>query len=310
MASKRKSPTRNARPILVRERVRPAPFPSAHAPVTRDARVTLDQQEFENSRNGQPRPLHLLNAARAGDPDAFRALVDPHRVELHAHCHRMLGSTHDAEDAFQDAMLRAWHGLAGLIDGRRLRPWLYKIATNTCLDIIRRRPRHALPIGRGSSADTSDEPVRTLNQSPWVERCRHAWLGDADRDATPEAHYEQREAVALAVSAALEHLPGRQRAVLILREVLALSAREVAQLLETTVPSVNSTLQRARKTINERIPEPGTRLTLRSPNDERLRDLIERFVDAFETGDVDEILTMLVPTMNFAVAVRTGCVTR
>jgi RNA polymerase sigma-70 factor (ECF subfamily) len=194
----------------------------------------------------------------------------------------MLGSIQDAEDAFQDAMLRAWRGLTGLIDSRRLRPWLYRIATNTCLDAIRwRRSKGELSIDSGPSTD------------PNVQRNRSAWVDDTDRHATPEVVYEQREAVELALIAALQHLPSRQRAVLILRVVLGLSAREVAQLLETTVPSVNSALQRARKTVNERIPEHGEQVTLRALGDGRVRDLVERFIDALESGDVDSILVIL-----------------
>jgi RNA polymerase sigma-70 factor (ECF subfamily) len=202
----------------------------------------------------------------------------------------MLGSAQDAEDAFQNAMLRAWRGLTGLIDCGRLRPWLYKIATNTCLDVIRRRrSKGELPIDYGPSID----PNVPLNRSAWVEPDPDAWIDDTSRDATPEARYERREAVELALIAALQHLPCRQRDVLILRVVFGLSAREVAQLLETTVPSVNSALQRARRTVNERIPEQGHHLTSRALNDRGVRDLVERFIDALESADVGGIVAML-----------------
>jgi RNA polymerase sigma-70 factor, ECF subfamily len=214
--------------------------------------------------------VDMLDAARAGDEDAFRALIDLHRIELHRHCSRMLGSVHDADDAFQEAMLRAWRGLTGLTDGARLRPWLYRIATNTCLDAIKRRPERGLAIERDQ-----------------------ARLADPDCHSMPESRYEQREATALAYIAALRHLPARQRATLVLREVFGFSAREVAGLLDTTVPSVNSALQRARKTVDERRLEQDQEATVRAIGDERIRDLVERFADAFETRDVDRIVTML-----------------
>jgi RNA polymerase sigma-70 factor, ECF subfamily len=235
-----------------------------------------------SSTDAEQRHLLLLDAARADHDDAFRVLVEPHRRELHAHCSRMLGSVHDADDAYQDAMVRAWRGLSGLIDGMRLRPWLYQIATNTCLDAIRRRSKRALPIDCGRAADDNDasgEPI-----SP---------LGDADRFAAPEARYEQREAVERACIAALEYLPGRQRTVLILREVLGFSAREVAELVETTVPSVNSALQRARWNLKQRTLQQGRQATPRALGDERTRNLVARFTDAFVTGDVGTILAVL-----------------
>jgi RNA polymerase sigma-70 factor (ECF subfamily) len=287
-------PRSTTSPNVEGERVRP-PLRSAYAALSHcDALVAIGQEQFEKSGQAQRRPVDLLDAARAGDDDAFRLLVDPHRLELHAHCYRMLGSVHDAEDAFQDAMLRAWRGLAGLIDGRRLRPWLYKIATNTCLDAIKRQSKQALPIDCGYIASNGDRG-KPPHEPTGVEPVPYpdARLADPDGYAKPEARYEQREAVELAYIAALQHLPGRQRAVLILREVLGLSARDVARLLETTVPSVNSALQRARKTVNERMPEQNQQATLRSPGDERVRDLVQRFITAFETGDVDRIIALL-----------------
>jgi RNA polymerase sigma-70 factor, ECF subfamily len=198
----------------------------------------------------------LLDAACGGDEDAFRRLVEPHRAELHAHCYRMLGSLHDAEDALQDALLRAWRGL-GKFDGRSaLRRWLYRIATNICLDALARRQKRVLPIDYGPPADGgADEDGEPLADSVWVEPYPDEALGLEDGYAAPEARYEQREAVELAFVAALQHLPPRQRAVLVLREVLGFSAKEVSESLGTTVASVNSALQRARTTVEERLPE-------------------------------------------------------
>jgi RNA polymerase sigma-70 factor, ECF subfamily len=242
----------------------------------------------------------LLEAARGGDQDAFRHLVEPYRRELHAHCYRMLGSVHDAEDALQDAMLRAWRGLPRVAAPGSLRNWVYRIATNACLDAIGRRPKRVLPIDYGPPATgpaTTDEP---LADSIWIEPYPDEQLGLEDGHAGPEARYERRESVELAFIAALQHLPPRQRAVLILREVLGFSAKEVAESLGSTVASVNSALQRARKGIDERLPERSQQATLRSLGDERVRDLVERFTDAFESGDVDAILAMLAEDATFS----------
>ena len=217
----------------------------------------------ERSSHTQRQHRDVLAAARAGDAGAFRVLVEPHRAEIYSHCSRMFGSVHDADDAFQDAMLRAWRGLSGLLDGTRLRPWLYTIATNACVDAINARQKRARPIDCSTSTRSSDGS-EAVDQSIWVEAHANPSPGGAGRHRTPEGRYEQRESVELAFLAALQHLPGRQRAVLILREVLGFSAREVAQLLQTTVPSVNSTLQRARRNVHERVTAPSPHLTMRA----------------------------------------------
>src|SRR5829696_8613081 len=211
----------------------------------------------------------LLEAAGRGDEDAFERLIEPYRGELQAHCYRMLGSVHDAEDAMQDALLRAWRGLPRF-DGRSaLRSWLYRIVTNTCLDLIHKRPKKVLPIEHGPPSDAHDGPGTPLTESIWIEPYPDEQLGLLDGRATPEARYEQRESVELAFVAALQHLPARQRAVLILREVLGYSANEVADTLETSTPAVNSALQRARKTIDETLPERSQQATLRTLGDEQ-----------------------------------------
>lgn len=235
----------------------------------------------------------LLDAARGGDETAFSRLVEPHRRELQAHAYRMLGSVHDAEDALQDALLRAWRGLARF-DGRSsLRSWLYKIATNTCLDVIGRRRKRWLPIDHVPAAELGEVPGRPLVESVWVEPLHDVMLGLDDGRLAPEARYEQRESVELAFVAALQHLPAAQRAALILREVLGFSAKETAEVLETTVASVNSSLQRARKTVDERLPERSQQETLRALGDERLREIVERYMDAMARGDVDAVVAML-----------------
>ena len=197
----------------------------------------------------------LLDAARGGDQDAYRRLVEPHRRALHAHCYRMLGSVHDAEDALQDALLRAWRGLPRFEGRSSLRSWLYRIATNACLNAIERRPKRMLPIDHGPPADPHDHAGRPLVESTWVEPYPDERLGLEDGRAAPEARYERREGVELAFVAALQHLPPNQRAALILREVLGFSGQEIAEALETTVAAVNSALQRARRTVDERLPD-------------------------------------------------------
>jgi RNA polymerase sigma-70 factor (ECF subfamily) len=242
----------------------------------------------------------LLEAAREGNEDAFRDLVEPLRAELHAHCYRMLGSVQDAEDALQEALLRAWRGLPRFEGRSAPRSWLYRIATNACLDSIARRRKRVLPVDYGPPAEPSDDPGEPLGESVWVEPYPDERFGIEDGYAAPEARYEQREAVELAFIAALQHLPPRQRAALILRDVLGLSAREVAEALETTVASVNSALQRARKAVDERLPASSQQATLRSLGDQRIRALVERFIDAFERGEVDAILSLLAEDATFA----------
>ena len=216
------------------------------------------------------------------DQDAFADLVAPFRGELHAHCYRMLGSVHDAEDALQETLLRAWRALARFEGRSSLRSWLYTIATNTCLNQIARRPKRVLPVDLGPATDAHDGPGQPLAESVWLEPYPDTGLG-----------YEQRESVELAFVAALQHLPATQRAVLILREVLGFSAAEVAEALETTVPAVNSALQRARKAVDERLPARNQQATLRELGDERLRALVERYMDAMARGDVDTVVAML-----------------
>jgi RNA polymerase sigma-70 factor, ECF subfamily len=235
----------------------------------------------------------LLSAARGGDEDAFRRLVESRHAELHAHCYRMLGSVHDAEDALQETFLRAWRGLPRFEGRSSLRSWLYRIATNACLDAVARRPKRVLPIDYGPGADPHQSPGEPLVESVWVEPYADGRLGLEDGLAAPEARYEQRESVELAFIAALQHLPPRQRAALILREVLGFSAREVAESLETSVASVNSALQRARQTVDERLPEQSQQPTLRSLGDERLRAIVQDYTDAIQRGDVDAVVTML-----------------
>jgi RNA polymerase sigma-70 factor, ECF subfamily len=231
----------------------------------------------------------LLSAARGGDEAAFGQLVGPYRSELSAHCYRMLGSIHDAEDALQDALLRAWRGLARFEGRSSLRSWLYTIATNACLRAIERRPKRVLPIDYGPAATDPHAPDRPITESVWVEP--YPGL---------EAGYEQRESIELAFIAALQHLPAQQRAVLILRDVLGFSGAEVAETLDTSPEAVYSALQRAHKTVERKLPERSQQATLRSLGDDGVRELVEGYVDAWERADVDALAAMLAEDAAFS----------
>ncbi len=217
--------------------------------------------------------------------------MKPLRRELHAHCYRVLGSTHDADDALQDALLRAWRGLARFEGRSSLRSWLYTVATRTCLDIVETRGKRALPVDLGPSSDRA-----VVGDAPLADV---AWLGPypdvglADGLAGPDARYEQREAVELAFVAALQHLPGNQRAALLLFEVLGFSAAEIATTMNTTTASVNSALQRARRIVAEKIPSPTQQQTLREIGDARLREIVAGFSAALERGDADALVALL-----------------
>ena len=180
----------------------------------------------------------------------------------------MLGSVDDAEDALQEALVRTWRGLPGFQGRSSLRSWLYRIVTNTSLDAAARRPKRVLPLDYGPPGDPHAGLAAPVAESVWVEPYPDEALGLEDGYATPEARYELRESVELAFVVALQHLPPRQRAALILREVLGFSAQEVAETLETTVPSVKSALQRARRALAERLPEQSQQATLRTLGDD------------------------------------------
>jgi RNA polymerase sigma-70 factor (ECF subfamily) len=253
-----------------------------------------------NPTHTTARERELLEAARENDEFAYRRLVEPHRGELHAHCYRMLGSVHDAEDALQDALLRAWRGLPRFEGRSSLRSWLYTIATNACLDVIARRPKRVLPVDYGPAADPHEGPGEPIVESVWMEPYPDDRLGLEDGYAAPEARYEQRESVELAFIAALQHLPASQRAVLILREVLGFSAREVAGMLETTTAAVNSALQRARAAVDDRLPEQTQQANARSLGDDGVREVVDAYVDAWQRGDVEAVVGMLTEDAAFS----------
>jgi RNA polymerase sigma-70 factor (ECF subfamily) len=236
----------------------------------------------------------LLASARSGDEDAFARLIAPYRSELLAHCYRALGSVQDAEDALQETLLRAWRGLARFEGRSSLRSWLYTIATNVSLRAIERRPKRVLPVDYGPAAVDPHGPLgEPLVEGVWIEPYPDATLGLGDSLAGPDARYEQRESVELAFIAALQHLPPRQRAALILRDVLGFTGAEVAAALETSTDAVHSALQRAHRTIDRQLPERSQQATLRLLGDERVREIVDFFVDAWERGDVDALAARL-----------------
>jgi RNA polymerase sigma-70 factor, ECF subfamily len=214
----------------------------------------------------------------------YEELVEPLRPAVLAHCYRMLGSFQDAEDALQESLLRAWRGIAGFEGRSSFRSWLYTIATNVCLTMIERRgSRRVHPVDFGPASEIGEHPGAPLVESVWIEPCPD--------DAA--AGYEERESVELAFIAALQHLSPRQRAVLILCEVLGFSGAETAEVLETSPASVHSALQRARKGVAERTGGLSQQATLRSLGDARLGRMVERYVAAWESCDVDTIVSML-----------------
>jgi RNA polymerase sigma-70 factor (ECF subfamily) len=212
----------------------------------------------------------------------------------------MLGSVHDADDALQETLVRAWRGAAALRDQGSARSWLYTIATNVCLTELERRKRRVLPHDFSPAAEGTTPPGEPVVESMWIEPYPDEAVGLSAGRAAPEASYEQHEAVELAFVAATQHLGANQRAVLLLREVLGFSAKETATMLDTSVPSVNSALQRARAAVEERVGERSQQTTLRSLGDERLRGLIDRYVDAWERCDVRAFTGLLVEDATFA----------
>ena len=212
----------------------------------------------------------------------------------------MLGSVHDADDALQETLLRAWRGAAGLRDAGSARSWLYTIATNVCLTELGRRRKRVLPHDHGPAAEPHTPPGAPVVEHIWLEPYPDESIGIPAGSPAPDASYEQREGIELAFVAALQHLGANQRAVLILREVLGFTAGETARMLETTVASVNSALQRARAAVRDRVPARTQQATLRALGDHGLRELVERYVAAWERCDVDAFAALLVEDATFA----------
>jgi RNA polymerase sigma-70 factor (TIGR02960 family) len=230
-----------------------------------------------------------LARARAGDEEAFRELTEPYRRELQLHCYRILGSVQDAEDMVQETLLAAWRSLETFEGRASVRSWIYRIATNRCLNALRarsRRPKEVPAMG------DSPEPTRRI-EPVWLEPYPDVLLeGIADRSPGPAAHYEARESIELSFIVALQRLPPRQRAVLVLRDVLGFRTAEVAEMLDSGEASVKGALQRARATLGARLPA-ADRERAPGPNSARERQLMGRFADAVESGDIDEMVALL-----------------
>jgi RNA polymerase sigma-70 factor (TIGR02960 family) len=232
----------------------------------------------------------LLGRAVEGDQDAFRELTDRYRRELHFHCYRILGSMQDAEDALQETMVSAWRGLARFEQRSPLRAWLYRIATNRCLDVLRDADRRPPPAPEPQFAPPA--PTR-MAEPTWLEPYPDALLeGIIDTTPGPGARYETREAIELAFIAALQALPPRQRATLLLRDVLGFHAAEVADMLGSSEDSVKSALKRARSTI-EQLPGAQGRQPAPPPDSDSERELVRRFVDAWVADDIDAVVALL-----------------
>ena len=234
----------------------------------------------------------LLKLARDGDEEAFGELVEAHQAQLRAHSYRMLGSVHDAEDALQEGLLRAWRGLAGFEGRSSVRSWLYSIVTNAALDITRNRSRRELPVDFGPAAGQADHLEAAVTDPVWLEPYPDRWLTGGE-GTSPETAYEQRESMELAFIVALQKLPPLQRAVLLLREVVGFSAAETAAQLGASLASVNSALQRARATVRGGLPARSQQETLRALGDERTRAIVEKYMDAMERGDAETLISML-----------------
>jgi RNA polymerase sigma-70 factor (ECF subfamily) len=230
----------------------------------------------------------VLARARTGDEEAFGQLVEPYRRELSMHCYRILGSMHDAEDALQDTLLAAWQGLGGFEGRASVRTWLYRIATSRSLNAVRSRRQR--PPAEALAPPGDLPPASRRGEVLWLEPCPDDLLaGLADAAPGPDARYEAREAISLAFVTAVQLLPARQRAVLILRDVMGFRAAEVAQMLESTEESVTSALKRARATLHRHLPgEPAP-----AAGSDAERELVERFTRAFAAGDVDGVVALL-----------------
>ncbi|NRF65789.1 RNA polymerase subunit sigma-70 [Aquincola sp. S2] len=241
----------------------------------------------------------LLARAQAGDSAAFDALVAPHRRRLHTHCYRMLGSPHDADDALQETLLAAWRALASFEGRSALGTWLYRIGTNVCLRLISQRPRRLVSSEYGPAFEQTAELGAPVPGPVWIEP-----LPDDDGLADeavedPAAALQRRERVALAFVAALQHLPGAQRAVLLMREVLEYTAAETAEALETSTASVNSALQRAQKTVAEKLPAVSQAAELQALGTEGLERLLGAFARAWDARDVPGLVALLTEDARF-----------
>lgn len=235
----------------------------------------------------------VLEAVRRDDQDSFAAVAERYRRPLHVHCYRMLGTFEDAEDLVQETMLRAWRGRAGFEGRSTFRTWLYRIATNACLNALRDRPRRVAAPEGVPPANEGGPTAAAAAEIAWLQPYPDDQLGPtAPEEMEPDAVLVSKETIELVYLTALQHLPPRQRAVLILRDALGWSARDAAALLDLSVPSTNSILQRARSTMRKQLP-PGRLDWARRPATDDDRAVLGRFMEAFEQGNVEALSAML-----------------
>ncbi len=257
------------------------------------------------TRNSFPSPSPSVETARLeaalhGDSQQFGELTEPYRRELQVHCYRILGSLHEAEDMVQETLLKAWKRLAMYEKRASFRAWLYKIATNTCLDSLdRRRSRRLLPLDAMPASDPNTSILPPAAELTWLEPFPDEWLRDTNA-LNPEARYTDSESISLSFMTALQLLPPRQRAVLILRDVLDFSAHETAEVLEITISSANSALHRARKTLSQNYQNRDPESSAQALTDERSQWLLDHFLQAWETADVDGLVALLRADAAFA----------
>ena len=252
-------------------------------------------QASENKFTPASREARRLAAARRGNEREFSELAEPYRRELQVHCYRILGSTHDAEDMVQETMLRAWKRLKTYEGRAPFRAWLYKIATNVCLDTLdkrRRRTKRLLPNNLNSPADPHKPVEPPTTEIFWLEPLPDEWLADSSA-VNPEARYSRRESISLAFLTALQLLPARQRAVLILKDVMDWPAKEIAELLDTTTSSVNSALHRARVTLSKNYHGRKAQASTPDNTDEQTRKILEKYMHAWQTADVNGLVALL-----------------
>src|SRR5882724_6849402 len=245
------------------------------------------------------REERTLDAAKAGDERAFRALIDPYRRELRAYCYRMAGSLHDADDLLQESLLRAWKGIAGFEGRSSLRTWLYRVSSSACIDALESKAERSLPPFVGDAAKPGAPVSDPTGEPVWLEPCpesiwiaAHAIEPAGDSGTSPEARFTAKESVALAFLAALQLLTPRQRAALIARDVLGWSAEECASVFDSTVAGINSTLQRARETLDDRMPK-WKRSVRTVPDEPTTRSLLARYVRAWEQADASLLASLL-----------------
>jgi RNA polymerase sigma-70 factor (ECF subfamily) len=259
------------------------------APYTEGRMVSMVE-----TTSGRAQEAAVVAAVRAGDRAAFAALAERYRRQLFVHCYRMLGSVEDAEDVVQETLLRAWRARAGFQGRSLFRTWLYRIATNASLNMLQRRPRRVMPPDLTPAAADPHAAPSWQHELPWLQPYPDQLLdAAAPSDTEPDAVVVSRETIELAYLAAIQHLPPRQRAILLLREVLGWSAREVAALLETSVPSVNSALQRARSTLRIRLPARRLDWTSATQPTQEERAVLRRFMEAFERQDAAAMTALL-----------------